>query len=204
MGDMETVHFAVTYDYRCPFARNAHEHLVVALRDGAPWDVEAVPFSLSQVHAEEGGPSVWEDPAKSPDLIAEEAGLVVKARKPECFEDVHLSLFAARHEEGRDLRDEAVVRDVLQKNGLDPDEIFSSIAEGWPRVAFRRAHEAAVSEHGVFGVPTFIAGSEAVFVRIMTRPTGKPEASREIIERVLDLLLNRPELNDFKRTVIAR
>jgi len=75
MGDMEPVHFAVTYDYRCPFARNAHEHLVVALRDGAPWNVEAVPFSLSQVHVEEGGLPVWEDPAKSPDLIAEEAGL---------------------------------------------------------------------------------------------------------------------------------
>ena len=37
--------FAVSWDYRCPFARNAHEHLVDGLRGGANWDVTWVPFS---------------------------------------------------------------------------------------------------------------------------------------------------------------
>jgi len=27
--------FGVNWDYRCPFARNLHEHLVLALSDGA-------------------------------------------------------------------------------------------------------------------------------------------------------------------------
>ena len=31
--------FAVTWDYRCPFARNAHEHLAAALAGGADWEV---------------------------------------------------------------------------------------------------------------------------------------------------------------------
>jgi predicted DsbA family dithiol-disulfide isomerase len=199
---MEMMRFAVTYDYLCPFARNAHEHLVTALGDGAPWDVDFLPFSLRQVHLEEGARPVWEDPDRSPDLKAMEAGLVVKEREPERFPDFHLALFAARHDEGLDLREEAVIRDVIRKNRLDPEEIFSSIAEGWPRETFRRAHEMAVSEHRVFGVPTFVAGGEAVFVRIMTRPAGEPGASRETIERVLDLLLDHPELNEFKRTVI--
>jgi len=41
-----TLSFAVTWDYRCPFARNAHEHLLTALESGADWDVRFVPFSL--------------------------------------------------------------------------------------------------------------------------------------------------------------
>ena len=31
--------FEVTWDYLCPFARNAHEHLAVGLQAGAGWDV---------------------------------------------------------------------------------------------------------------------------------------------------------------------
>ena len=60
--------FAVTWDYRCPFARNAHEHIVAGLADGADWDVTFLPFSLSQGHVPEGGTPVWDDPSKAPDL----------------------------------------------------------------------------------------------------------------------------------------
>jgi hypothetical protein len=49
-----TAVFAVTWDYRCPFARNAHEHVLTGLTAGADWQVTFVPFSLGQVHVEEG------------------------------------------------------------------------------------------------------------------------------------------------------
>ena len=49
--------------------------------------------------------------------MAIEAGLMVRDRFPDRFPDVHLALFAARHDEGRDLRDEAVVRQVLKDGG---------------------------------------------------------------------------------------
>lgn len=96
--------FAVTWDYRCPFARNAHEHLLTGLEDGAPWRVSFVPFSLGQVHVPEGGTPVWEDPAKADDLMAMRAALVVRDRYGDRFPAVHRALFAARHDEGRDLR----------------------------------------------------------------------------------------------------
>ena len=99
---MSTKAFAVTYDYRCPFARNAHEHVVDAMHGGADWVVEFVPFSLTQSHIEEGGTPVWEVPEKVSDLTAIEAGLVVRDRYPERFLDVHLALFTARHDDGRD------------------------------------------------------------------------------------------------------
>ena len=34
-----THEFAVTFDYRCPFARNAHEAVVTGLREGRDWNV---------------------------------------------------------------------------------------------------------------------------------------------------------------------
>jgi len=196
--------FSVTYDYRCPFARNAHEHVMAALRAGADWDVEFTPFSLTQVHVDEGATPVWDDPGKARHLLAIEAGLVVRERYPERFLFTHEALFAARHDQGRDLLDESVVRDVLSASGVDADEVMAAVAAGGPRKEFRAAHEAAVATHHVFGVPTFVVGDRAVFVRIMTRPEGDGELAERTIEGVLALLDTHPELNEYKFTTIAR
>jgi 2-hydroxychromene-2-carboxylate isomerase len=203
-GSVSLAPFAVTYDYRCPFARNAHEHLVEGLRAGAEWDVEFVPFSLSQVHVEEGATPVWDDPAKAKDLLAMEAGIVVREREPQHFPDVHLGLFAARHDQGLDLRDPGVIRQVLTQAGADAEAVLEAVEEGWPRQAFRKAHEQAVAEHSVFGVPTFVLGDAAVFVRTMTRPAGDGELARRTVEHVLSLITGHPDLNEFKHTRIAR
>lgn len=196
--------FGVTYDYRCPFARNAHEHVMEALGAGAEWDVEYLPFSLSQVHVEEGGTPVWEDPDKARDLMAMEASIVVAERHRACFADVHLGMFAARHDEGQDLRERPVVAGVLRDAGVDADAVFAELDAGWPRQEFRKAHEQAVSEHRVFGVPTFVVGDAAVFVRVMTRPQGDGALARSTIEHVLSLITGHPELNEFKYTSIPR
>ena len=196
--------FAVTYDYRCPFARNAHEHLIEALRAGAGWEVTFLPFSLTQSHIDEGATPVWERPDKSADLLAVEAGLVVRDRFPDRFFDVHLGLFAARHEDARDLRSEQVVAEVLAAAGVEADDVFAAVAGGGPRHAFRRAHVAAVQDHQVFGVPTFIAGDRCAFVRVMTRPQADGGEGTATIERILDLLLEHPEINEFKHTSIDR
>ena len=199
-----TTSFAVTWDYRCPFARNASEHILTALAAGADWDVTWVPFSLNQAHVEEGDPDVWDDPSKAPSLVAMQAGIAVRDRWPEAFPAVQRALFAARHDEGRDIREEDVVRDVLNANGVDADEVFKEIAGGQPLKAFRTEHERAVAENHVFGVPTFIADGQAVFVRVMDRPGDDADQARTTVERILDLLTTWPELNEFKHTSIAR
>jgi len=199
-----TTRFAVTWDYRCPFARNAHEHLVAGLKAGAGWEVEFSPFSLSQAHVEEGEGDVWEDPSKRADLMAMEAGIVVRDRMPERFADVHLALFRARHDEARDLREPAVVRRALQEAGVDADTVLAEIADGWPLEVFRKEHEVAVAENRVFGVPTFVLDGRAVFVRLMNRPQGDGDLARTTVDRVLDLLKGWPELNEYKYTTIAR
>jgi hypothetical protein len=196
--------FAVTWDYRCPFARNAHEYVVAGLEAGADWDVSFLPFCLTQTHVEEGELDVWDDPGRTGDLLALASGVVVRDHYPAAFPRVHLALFAARHDQGQDLREEEVVRAVLAGEGLDPGPVLAEVAQGWPGDAVRKAHEAAVADHQVFGVPTFIAGDRAVFVRLMTRPLGDADAARATIDHVVSLLVGHPELNEFKHTAIGR
>jgi hypothetical protein len=196
--------FGITWDYRCPFARNAHEHVVTALEAGADWEVEFLPFSLSQMHVEEGDPPVWFDQGKSSTLLAPEVALVVRDKYPQAFNDVHLALFGARHDDARDIRERDVVGDVLKLHDVDPDDVFASVDAGEPLAEYRKTHEALEADHRVFGVPTFIIGERAVFVRLMTRPQGDADLATATIERVLDLLEGAPELNEFKYTKINR
>ncbi|HUY07203.1 MAG TPA: DsbA family protein [Acidimicrobiales bacterium] len=199
-----TTSFSVNFDYRCPFARNAHEHVVAAVRAGADYDVAFKAFSLSEAHTAEDGISAFEDPARRPDLLALAAGVVVRDHLPEKFLDAHLSLFAIRHDDGDDLRDEAVVRSALARAGVDAQFVFDEIESGWPLETVRAEHETSVKEHSAFGVPTFIASDQAVFVRLMTRPDGDGDLARRTIDRVLDTLTGYPEINEYKHTSVPR
>ncbi len=195
---------AVTWDYRCPFARNGHEHLLDGLEAGAHWDVTFVPFFLNQVHVPEGGTPAWDDPDQQADLLSLAAGVVVRDRFPERFSSVHRALFAARHDQRGDLRDRSVIRKALESAGADADAVLAEVDAGWPAKVVRDEHERMVSEFDVFGVPTFIIGESAVFARLMTRPGGDGNLARETIDRVLDLIRDHSDLNEFKHTRIAR
>jgi hypothetical protein len=201
---MELPPFSVTYDYRCPFARNAHEHLLDALAEGAPWEVTFLPFSLSQVHVGEGDPPIWDLQDARPDLLALEASVVVRERFPERFLATHRALFAARHDEGGDLRDREVVRRALEAAGTDPEAVLAEVDKDWARLEVRKAHEEAVQGHAVFGVPTFVVNDHAAFVRLMNRPEGDGRLARDTVERVVRLLVDHPELNEFKHTKLSR
>jgi hypothetical protein len=192
--------FSVTWDYRCPFARNAHEHVLDALTGGAEWDVAFVPFSLAQVHVDEGQTDVWERPTEDSGLLALQIGVVVRDTYPEKFPAVHRALFALRHDHGLHLSDEDELSRVLRDQGLDTEAVLAEIKTGRPLTTVRDQHTQAAKEHSVWGVPTFIQGDLAAFVRLMDRPNGDGDHARRSIERILDLLSDAPQLNEFKRT----
>jgi predicted DsbA family dithiol-disulfide isomerase len=196
--------FAITWDYRCPYARNAHEHVVEALRVGAPWDVQFVSFSLDQTHVEEGGAAVWDEPDRYPGLLANEVGIVVRDRFPDQFLTAHDALFAARHDRSLDTRQRDVLADVLSGVGVDAAAVLAEIDDGWPLETFRKEHETAVAGHQVFGVPTFIVGDQAAFVRVLTRPAGDVALATSTIERIVDLTAGWSHLNELKHTSIPR
>ena len=162
--------FSVTWDYRCPFARNAHEHVLDGLRAGADWDVTFVPFSLGQVHVAEGEPDIWGRWQDDSGLLALQAGVVVRDKFADRFLDVHEALFALRHDDGGQLRDEAEVRRGARGAGRRCRRGASTRSPAATPIARRpggpRGRRQAITS--VWGVPTFIVGDQAAFVRLWT------------------------------------
>ena len=190
--------FAVTFDYRSPFARHLHMGVVAGLGNGRRWKPRFLPFSLDQVHVPEGEPAVWE---RSPDargsgVRALEWGLAVRDAFPERFGAFHLNTFAIRHVHGMRLTEEAL-RNAATEAGLDADAVGDHVAGGAPIETLRAEHDEAVRRWSVFGVPTLIEGEEAAFVRLM-RP-----ATPDDVDGLLDDL-HRTDLNEFKRTRLPR
>jgi hypothetical protein len=192
--------FAVSYDYRCPFARNAHESVLAGLREGRDWDVSFTPFSLDQVHVEEGEAPVWErDPSVwGTGVSALLWSIAVRDTFSGSFRDWHLAAFTARHDDGRKIAKDEVLRDIAASVGIDADAVAAEVASGRPVARLAEEHTEAVKRHEMFGVPTFVVGDDrAVFVRFMDR--GNPAD----IDRVLDLL-EWTDLNEFKATKVPR
>jgi 2-hydroxychromene-2-carboxylate isomerase len=202
--------FALSWDYRCPFARNAAEHVLSAQAGGADWDVAWLPFSLGQVHVAEGEPPIWDRPDDDSGLWALRAGTVVRDRFPDAFPAVHRALFAVRHDHGLALRDPDVVTAALGEHlgAHDVQTVVEAVKSGDALATVKAEHEAAAAGPGVWGVPTFVIGEDrAVFVRFMDRNPGETAEQqahgRATIERTLDLL-EWTELNEFKATRIPR
>jgi len=81
--------------------------------------------------------------------------------------------------------------------------VLAEVASGGPVQEIRQAHEHAVGELEVFGVPTFIVDDSAVFVRLMSRPAGDAALALHTMEGVLDLFETMPDLNEFKYTKLS-
>lgn len=190
--------FSVTFDYRCPFARVAHEHVLDGLADGADWEVRFVPFSLSAAKD-----PTW-DRGRDSGLLALELAIAVRDTQPDRFLDAHRALFSFRHDRGGDLRDVEGLRAALGGAGVDTTAALAEVESGIPRKTVRDEHEAASADHTVWGVPTFIAGDQAAFVRLMERPAGAQLAGAAAIERIVDMLTGWADLNEFKHTALPR
>jgi len=196
--------FGLNFDYRCPFGRIIHEHVVVAMRAGADFQISFEPYTLSQGHVPEGNPACWDDPAYDADLLSLEVGLTVRDHFPDQFLDTHLALFTARHDEGNSLRTEDKLRPILAACGVDSDAVFAEVKTGKARAEIADTWTRRTSEQQVFGVPTFFVGNDAVFIRYMDRATGDGQASIAIISELVTMIATRRSINEFKHTTIAR
>ena len=190
---------AVTFDYRCPFAYNGNLATINAIRGGSDVEFRFVPFSLDQVHVAEGETPVWDrdESEWGTGVLALLYGIAVRDTFGEHFFDAHLALFAARHEQGQKLQEENVLRDAVASVGLDADAVAEEARSGRPLKALATEHMECVERYGVFGVPTFLEGDEAAFVRFIKRGDVAD------LERMLDLL-QWSGLNEFKRPRIPR
>jgi 2-hydroxychromene-2-carboxylate isomerase len=190
---------ATTFDYRCPFARNAHEAVVNAVRQGHDVNWRFVPFSLDQAHLEEGEVPVWERPPeeRGTGVLSLTWAVAVRDAFPDHFHDFHVAAFAARHDHGQKIGHESVMAETAASVGLDPDLVAKEVATGRPLEVLAAEHTEMAHRYAVFGVPTFVEDDDAVFVRFMER--GRVDDLDRAIE-----LLPWSRLNEFKRTRIPR
>ncbi len=173
--------------------------MIAAVRGGADFDVRYVAFSLDQVHVPEGEPPVWErDPSEwGSGVLALCYGIAARDHFPDQFPDAHMELFAARHDRGGKLTDEQVLRDAVARAGIDPDAAARHAHHPDTLTTLGREHTEMVDGYAVFGVPTFIEGGEAVFIRFMER------GDVDDLHRAL-ALLDWDRMNEFKRTRVPR
>ena len=191
--------FGLTYDYRCPFAKNIHLHVLTALKAGADLDVEFIPWTMSQGHRAPGAPDVWDDPGHDAALVALAASVSVRDEQPEFFLAAHEHLYRARHERATRLATANEIVDVLAPLGVDTDKVLADIASRRPHLVIAESFR-SMEAYEVFGVPTFIVGENATFVRYMEPPTDDGLASARIIESLVTLMAEQPQLNEFKHT----
>ena len=141
-------------------------------RAGRDWDVRFLPFSLDQVHVEEGEPPVWDrDPdERGTGVLALCWGIAVRDSFPDHFLDWHIAAFAARHDEGAKIaqgRSPARDRDVgrpRRRRGRGRGRVGPAAEDRSPTSTPKRSNAGSV-----FGVPTFFVGERAAFVRVMDR-----------------------------------
>jgi hypothetical protein len=193
--------FAITYDYRCPFARIAHDHVLTGLEAGADWEVAFLPFSLGQVHVAEGEPDIWERPQDDTGLLALQASIAVRDRQPDVFLTAHRALFEHRHVHAGDLSSRDELTNVLGAAGVDTEALWAEVDSGRPLAVVEKEHSGSADSHSVWGVPTFVVGERAVFIRLLATAEGDGEAAIATVERVLDTI-SWPLLNEFKHTSI--
>jgi hypothetical protein len=98
-----------------------------------------------------------------------------------------------------------VVSDVLERGGVPVETVFARIDDGSALATVKAEHEGYAESHEVWGVPTFIVGDQAVFIRFMHRATdgAEPAVSIDSIERAVDLI-GWTDLNEFKHTSVPR
>lgn len=193
--------FGLTFDYRCPFARLVHDHVVEGLRGGADWNVTFLPFCLGQSHVEEGDVDVWDRPDSDSGLLALQLAISIRDNQPAAFLNFHQSMFNHRHTNGGSLKDHKILTSLLTDAGADATAAFDDVASGRTLEVVRREHEQFVRSHQVWGTPTFIVEDKAVFVRLLDHAHGSPSVGTKTIERILDDI-DWPILNELKHTSI--
>lgn len=193
--------FTLLYDYRCPFARIVHGHVLAAKRAGLDLDVSFAPYTLNQGYVPDGEPAIWETPGGDAVLLALEASVAVRDHWPDHFDLVHQALFDARHLAGNALATREQVAEVLASQGLDADEVFAIVDGGGPRQVIAKDWSHYHRDLDVFGVPTFVFNdSDAVFLRLMEGPSGDDEASAKLIAQLVQTMALQPSINELKHT----
>jgi len=143
---------------------------------------------------------IWEQPDDYPSrgLWAFRAAEAARNQGPAAYDRYHMALLRAKHEEGRDIADRKVLRDVAEQQSLDLEQFQADLTD---RRLLRRIgadHTRAVQQLDIFGTPTFVFGSGRVaYVKMLPPPPR--EQALALFDAIRTLVADSPTVLEVKR-----
>ena len=194
----EVIELEVFYDYFCPFVYRASVLLQNVGRT-RPLKVAWRYFSLAQVNSKDDGWTVWDAPASENVRGRMAFKAAEAARKQGRFEDFHMPLLEARHRDRLEIDESEVVERVAVDVGLDLNRFRKDVSDPDILSSLARDHRQAVSEHGVFGTPTFVFPDGAsAYVRLREAPEVGDDSAR-VFDHLVSVAAREPLILEIKR-----
>ena len=195
--DPDVIELEVYYDYFCPFVYRASVLLENVGRT-RPLEVAWRYFSLAQVNSKDDGWTAWNAPESEHVRGRLAFKAAEAARRQGRWQDFHMPLLEARHRDRLDIDRVEVVERVAVDAGLDLERFRKDVADPHILAALARDHTHAVSEHGVFGTPTFVFPDGAsAYVRLAEAPDGA--AAIRVFDRLVSVAAAEPAILEIKR-----
>lgn len=192
----------VYFDYACPFADSAIRwvrELTAQLGDEVAFEFKF--FPLEQVNAPaDVEEAVWDLPRenRSPARHSMQAGAAAMQQGEAAFLAFIYELARMKHSESKDHGKRATITEAAERAGLNMAQFEEDLEDDELLDIVREHYETGVSEHGVFGTPTFIFPTgEAVYLQLLPAPTAEEAIPlwRDFVRDAVE----KPNYREFKR-----
>ena len=178
---------------------NAAVWLDKARAAGFEVDVTWRAFVLDEA-ARRDGAALWERPEdqRGRSFLSLLAGKAAARQGREQFERFHRALLAARHDGGRIRLDRpGPLVEIAEAQGLDGDRLARDLEDPDLLAEVAADHKEAVSDHGVFGTPTFLfENGQSVFLKTFIPPDDE---AAEALAHFAGLFAERSYVGEVKR-----
>jgi predicted DsbA family dithiol-disulfide isomerase len=195
--ETEVIELEVFYDYFCPFVYRA-SLLLQNVGRTRPLKVAWRYFSLAQVNSKDDGWTLWDAPATENIRGRMAFKAAEAARRQGRFDDLHMPLLLARHRDRLEIDQAEVVERVAVGAGLDLERFRKDVSDPDILESLARDHRRGVSQHGVFGTPTFVFPDGAsAYVRLGEALDGG-DATR-VFDHLVSVAAREPSILEIKR-----
>jgi len=167
-------------------------------------DVRWSYFSLTQVNSKVEGWTIWGEVGAGADVRGRAGFMAAEAARRQDpdgtrFERFHMELLRQRHELEAPIDAPEALSAAAGAAGLDLERFERDRQDPAMLQALARDHQRAVSEHGVFGTPTFVlADGQAAYVRLRPAPAN-PDEALAVFDELTRLVGERPYVLEVKR-----
>ena len=199
---INTVSIDVYFDYICPYVYNAAVWLQKVKEDmGEKLIVTWKYFSLEQINNQQGtGWKIWEQP-EDYSLLGLRAFWAAEAARRQgeiIFQDFHMGLLRAKHEQKRDIADMNTIIEVANNTGLDLNQFQRDIGNRKLLTKLAADHTFAVETFRIFGTPTLVFPEKQIIFLKMSPPPS-PKECLPVFKELFKLVCHRRNIREIKR-----